>query len=139
VTTQWYDILKDGSLVFYKVTAVDRAGNESPAGSPDVLIGVDPSSVPKKYALHPNRPNPFNPATLIHYEVPAAGGVMTLKIYDVAGRLVKTLIDGVEQPGRRLIEWNGRDDAGSRVASGVYFCRMTAPGYTRTQKMVLLQ
>jgi len=64
---------------------------------------------------------------------------MTLKIYDVAGRLVKTLIDGVEQPGRRLIEWNGRDAAGSRVASGVYFCRMTAPGYTRTQKMVLLQ
>lgn len=137
--TNWYDPWKDGSLVFYKVSAVDRAGNESFIAAPDIVIGVGPESIPKQFALHPNRPNPFNPTTMIRFDVPAGAGVMSVKIYDVAGRLVRTLVDGAEPSGRRLIEWNGRDDGGSRVASGVYFCRMTAAGYAHTHKIVLLQ
>ncbi|MEJ2720684.1 MAG: FlgD immunoglobulin-like domain containing protein, partial [bacterium] len=139
MATDWYDPLYDGGFFFYKVSAVDHAGNESPVGLPDILIGVGPDRLPEHFALHPNSPNPFNPTTRIRYDVPAGAGSVSLKIYDVSGRLVRTLVDGVEPPGRWVVEWNAEDDGGTRVASGVYFCRMRAAGYARTHKMVLLQ
>ncbi len=94
---------------------------------------------PESFALHPNVPNPFNPATTIHYDVPAGGGNVTLHIYDVAGRLVRTLVDDSQTAGQKTIGWNGTNNTGTRVASGVYFYRMKAPGFTQTRKMVLLQ
>jgi hypothetical protein len=85
-----------------------------------------------------NRPNPFNPVTTIRFALPAAGHV-TLRVYDPAGRLVRTLIDGRLEGGWREIAWNGRDDTGRSVASGVYFCRLATDRSTSAVKMILLR
>lgn len=90
-------------------------------------------------ALHTNVPNPFNPATSIAYDVPENGTPVSLRIYDVSGRLVRTLADGAHQAGTHRATWDGRNDAGEAVASGVYFCRMQAGSFSDTQRMVLLK
>jgi hypothetical protein len=95
--------------------------------------------LPTAFGLGQNFPNPFNPSTVIRYDVPAGGGAVTLRIYDVGGRLVRTLIDGFETAGRKSVAWHGQNDRGEMVATGVYFYRMTAPGFERTRKMVLLK
>ena len=85
-----------------------------------------------------NRPNPFNPATTISFEVSAAGPV-ALAVYDVDGRLVRTLLSDVRGPGSYEIPWDGTDVAGRAVASGIYFYRLTTAGGTGTGKMSLLR
>jgi flagellar hook assembly protein FlgD len=62
-----------------------------------------------------------------------------LRIYDVTGRLVRTLLDREEKPGTRQIVWDGRDDDGTAVALGLYVCSFQAPGYHRTQKLVRIE
>lgn len=90
-------------------------------------------------ALLPVAPNPFNPMTSIPYDLPRAAAVR-LTIHDAAGRLVRTLIaDTREMPGRHVAPWDGRDEAGRTVGSGVYFCRLDAGGEVRRGKMVLLR
>jgi hypothetical protein len=108
------------------------------------LIGYasDPSAADEQtpLALHPavmqNRPNPFGPETAIIYQLPESGPVR-LQIFDPTGRLVRTLINGVSDGGQHLIRWNGADERGAGVASGVYFYRFEAGGVTQTKKMVL--
>jgi flagellar hook assembly protein FlgD len=89
--------------------------------------------------LHQNVPNPFNPTTTIRYDVAQGGGHVTLQIFDAGGRVVRTIVDGVESEGRRSVTWDGRSDAGTQVATGVYFYRLSAPGFTQTRKMVMLK
>jgi len=91
------------------------------------------------YRLHQNTPNPFNPTTVIQYDMPPGGGTAKLQVFDVSGRLVRTLVDGFVEGGERFTEWSGRDGRGAAVASGVYFYRLTAPGFSETRKMVLLK
>jgi hypothetical protein len=102
--------------------------------------GGDPTldAPPAVTALHPNVPNPFNPTTRIGYDLATAGRAQ-LRIYDVTGRLVRTLVDEVRAPGRYTATWTGLDAAGAKVASGVYFARLDATGFATTRKMVLLQ
>ena len=64
---------------------------------------------------------------------------MTLRIYDVSGKLIRTLVDGPQAAGQKTVAWNGRDDRGRSVVSGVYFYRLQAPGYKKTLKMILVQ
>ncbi len=64
---------------------------------------------------------------------------MTLRIYDVSGTLVRTLLDGPQTAGQKSVTWNGKDSRGRSVASGVYFYRLQAPGYEKTLKMILVQ
>jgi hypothetical protein len=136
-TTGWSDPDHHDGGVHYKVTAVDHAGNESAPASPGSVTAIGDHSVPEAFALYPNVPNPFNPTTRIRYDVARGGGEVSLRIYDVSGRVVRTLVDGLQSAGRKSVEWDGRDDAGSQVASGVYFCRLVSPSYQRTNKMVL--
>jgi hypothetical protein len=91
------------------------------------------------WALSQNFPNPFNPVTTIRYDVRAGGGQVSLRVFDVSGRLVRTLVDGHEVEGSKAVTWNGTNDRGQSVASGIYFYRMAAPGFTETKKMVLLR
>ena len=94
---------------------------------------------PTVSALAQNHPNPFNPVTTISYEV-AAPGMVSLRIYDVSGRLVRTLVDEWMGIGRFDQLWDGTDNNGTTVTTGVYFYRMTAPGYkSQTRKMLLLK
>ncbi len=95
--------------------------------------------LPAAFALGRNCPNPFNATTKIAYDVPAAGGHVTLRIYEVSGRLVRTLADRVETPGKKTAIWDGHSNQGQRVASGVYFFRMTAPGFEKTSRMVMMK
>ncbi|HSG27911.1 MAG TPA: FlgD immunoglobulin-like domain containing protein, partial [Candidatus Krumholzibacterium sp.] len=91
-----------------------------------------------RLALFQNVPNPFNPSTEISYFLPQAESV-SLDIFDVAGRRIKTLANGIMREGDHRVEWDGRDNNGSRVASGVYFYRLRAGKDTLTRKMVLLR
>ncbi len=137
--TEWTDPDYDDGDVYYKITAVDHAGNESDPASPESTTNVGDQATPSVFALYQNVPNPFNPETAIRYDVPAGGGKVTLCLYDVSGRLVRTLVDDEESPGQKTARWDGTNDGGEHVASGIYFYRMTAPGFTETRKMVLLQ
>jgi flagellar hook assembly protein FlgD len=89
--------------------------------------------------LDQNYPNPFNPTTTIEYSI-AETGFVSLKVYDVAGQLVRTIVDEVQSPGQvRPVRWNGLNDRGHSVSSGVYFYKLTAADFTKTRKMVLLK
>jgi hypothetical protein len=94
--------------------------------------------LPTVFRLVGNSPNPFNPVTKIAYHVPYESDV-SIRIYDVAGREVRVLVDGVVEPGRHQAVWNGRDEAGEVIGSGVYFCVMDTPDYHGGQKMLLLK
>jgi len=135
----WVDFVAEGWQYHYKITAVDFSGNESDPASPETVTGVDPTGAPTRYALHQNVPNPLNPTTVIRYDVPSGGGSVTLDIFDVSGRRVRRLLNGHEAPGRRVVVWDGKDARGARVASGVYYYRLVAPGYEKTLKMMVLK
>jgi peptidase C25-like protein/flagellar hook capping protein FlgD/VCBS repeat protein len=111
-----------------------------------VLTAVDPPPIPEpapspaRAALQQNRPNPFNPLTVIGYSVPGAAPVrVTLRIYTASGRLVRTLVSRRDQPGYHEARWDGRDDHGLAAASGVYLYRAEIGAATFTRKMALLR
>jgi len=95
--------------------------------------------LPMRFALYQNAPNPFNPVTNIRFDVPPEGGAVTLRIYDVSGRLVRSLLEGMQSPGLKTIAWDGRNEAGDPVATGTYLYRLTGKGFEQTRKMVLLR
>ncbi len=104
--------------------------------------GVGPgAALPKAFALAQNYPNPFNPSTTISYQIPEdAGNVsFTLNVYDIRGRLVKTLAKGMKGSGFYSAFWDGSDSNGRQVSSGVYFYRFTSSKYSATRKMILLK
>lgn len=96
------------------------------------------SALPDVYALHPNAPNPFNPDTVIRYDLPEAAQIQVV-IYNVGGQQVRTLVSAHQQAGRYQIIWNGKDDLDREVSSGIYLMRMQAASFLKTQKMLLLK
>ncbi len=102
--------------------------------------GSGRTSLPKAFSLGQNAPNPFNPSTTIKFAVPEGkAGPVTLKVYDVRGRLVRSLVDGSKEAGTYALFWDGTDGNGQNVSSGVYFYRMVAGDFTQTRKMVMLK
>jgi hypothetical protein len=100
--------------------------------------GVGELETQPTFAIRGVHPNPFNPVTTIAFSVPMTSSVR-LAIYDVSGRLVRVLLDSEVDSGDRTVVWDGRDDRGRDVGSGVYFCRMEADGFGDTAKMVLMK
>jgi len=98
-------------------------------------------SLPKAYALSQNYPNPFNPSTTIQFAVPEQESPVSvrLEVYNLRGALVRTLVDGVREPGNYSIQWQGKDRLGRPVSSGVYFYRLSTPNFKAVRKMVLLK
>ena len=94
--------------------------------------------LPKSSALHQNYPNPFNPTTRLEFDLPKQVD-LTLKIYDLAGRVVTTLVDKSIRPGYHRLVWNGRNYRGQQVPTGIYIARLVTPEYTKSIKMVLLK
>ena len=90
-------------------------------------------SLPEEYALSQNYPNPFNPATVIRFSLPQESEI-SLRVYDVSGRMVRELAAGMYSAGSYSVTFSGHD-----LASGMYFYRLESPGYTSTMKMVLLK
>ncbi len=97
----------------------------------------EPALPPAPTLLHQNAPNPFNPSTTIRFEVPDHAAAVRLRVYDPAGRLVRTLVDEVRESGSHAAVWNGRDQAGRGVASGVYLVRLDVGGVSQMRSMVL--
>jgi hypothetical protein len=101
--------------------------------------GVDPHAPQYANALHANYPNPFNPVTTIKYSIKERAQV-SLTIYNAAGQVVKKLVDEVQSPVVvQSVTWDGRNDAGQSVASGVYFYKLVTKNFSQTKKMVLLK
>jgi hypothetical protein len=95
------------------------------------------AGIVSKFELSQNYPNPFNPSTTIEFSIAKRSNVR-LVIYDITGRIVRTLIDGQEfEPGLYRVQWNGKNDYDEYVASGIYIYRLQAGNFTATRKMVL--
>jgi hypothetical protein len=104
-----------------------------------VDIDEDPTEiVPMNYALEQNYPNPFNPSTTISYQIPKPTQV-EIKIYDILGRHIKTLVNEHQNAGQYQYQWTGESSTGSRVSNGIYLYRIKAGDYTMVKKMVLLK
>ncbi|UCF78393.1 MAG: VCBS repeat-containing protein [Candidatus Eiseniibacteriota bacterium] len=107
------------------------------------VVSVRPEKSPEPpllNALHQSYPNPMNPSATIRYSVRETGRV-SIRIYDVAGRLIRVLVDEEKAASHTpySVVWNGKDDSGRRVASGVYFCRMETKNFASANKIVLLR
>ena len=96
------------------------------------------TKVPKNFSLTQNYPNPFNPSTTIQYDLPKGENVK-LKVYDILGREVATLVDDFQAAGSYKVQWNGRNDRGASLASGIYLYSFDAGGYKSVKKMIYLK
>jgi hypothetical protein len=112
----------------------DSAGD---TGDPNPLGDVD-GAIPGVTALYSNYPNPFNPSTTIPFNL-SSGQQVTLRIYNARGMLIRTLRDEMFPAGFHRVEWDGRDDNGQGVATGVYFVRLVAGTFETTRKMVMIR
>lgn len=120
----------------------DAAGNWGNAAGLVVRVNAPTSGAdgqaPLRFALYQSSPNPFGPQTAIRFDLPRPGRVL-LEIFDVGGRRLRTMVDGVMGPGAKALAWDGTDDTGRPVGSGVYFYRMRAERFEATRKMTLLR
>ncbi|MBI4719695.1 MAG: T9SS type A sorting domain-containing protein [Chitinivibrionia bacterium] len=129
---RWY------SGYYYKLAAYDIHYNRSlfTLVSPGDVTGAETPPTPLVTCLRQNFPNPFNPATRISYDL-AAGAHVSLCVYDVNGSLVRTLVDQSKEPGTFAATWDGENENGEIVASGVYFYRLKAGDFIETKRMIL--
>ncbi len=125
---------------YYRVLAVDAGANES-APSDTVSVTLEQTGVDENLVASVSlvRPNPFTIQTAIHYTVPTEGAPVTLKLYDIRGRLVRTLVDRTESGGAYEAAWDGRDGTGRTVASGVYFARVSIGDWGETKKIAYVR
>jgi hypothetical protein len=129
---------------FIHITLVNDRGHASRITN---VVEYDPnntavpdlsSPAPRAFGLERGVPNPFSRETRVTCAVPRLARVR-LAVYDVAGREVRTLLDGEMQPGNHIVPWDGRDQKGRAVAGGIYYLKMTAPGFQRTTGVTLLR
>lgn len=99
------------------------------------------ATLPKAFSLKQNHPNPFNPSTTINYQIPDDVGSVrfSLNVYDIRGRMVRTLDEGMKGAGTYSVFWDGTDSRGRQVSSGVYFYRFVSSEYNATRKMIMLK
>ncbi len=127
----WYFVSdSDTSIALYLIRAYVSNG----------VTGVNESVelLPTSYKLDQNYPNPFNPSTVIRYELPKMGNVQ-IKIYDALGQEVRSLIDEEQNTGTHNVLWDGANNYGQRVSSGIYFYRIVAGDFVQTKKMIMMK
>ena len=105
---------------------------------PEELGSENEAALPGVFALHQGYPNPFNPVTNIRYDIPEAANVQ-VSVYSLLGQKIKTLVSSAHQPGFYSAQWNGTNDMGSAVSSGMYICKINAGSYTSIKKMILMK
>ena len=118
---QWSEYSDIIAVVFNAVMAVAETGN-----------------VPAVYSIHQNYPNPFNPMTTINYELPRKGFV-NIRVYDLMGRNIRSLLNMVQDAGYRSVQWNATNDLGQPVTAGMYIYTIQAGDFRQTKKMLLLK
>ncbi len=107
----------------------------------DNLIGasaIDNQKSPKKFVLHQNHPNPFNPSTVISFEINSIQKV-SLKVYDIQGRFIRSLLNNTMHVGKHEISWDGHNNQGESVSAGVYYYRLQTESFNQTNKMTLIR
>jgi hypothetical protein len=119
-------------------TSMDYCTIKYSKKSTDVKDETKSREKPSDFGLSQNYPNPFNPTTKIEFTLPKSGFV-TLQIYDVLGRKVKTLVSEHLSSGYKSVIWDGKNDDGKDVASGVYFYQLRVGDFSEPRKMVLLK
>jgi len=124
----------------YRIASVDHAGNQSDYSNfvEVAVLGVDGEIIPAVFALYQNYPNPFNPTTQIKYDLPESANV-TINIYDVLGRNISTLVNGLQNAGYHSLRWDAKNNIGEAVSAGMYIYTIQAGDYRATKKMVLLK
>ena len=125
---------------YYRLAALDHAGNISDYSDvvEAAVLSIDEEMIPDVYALHQNYPHPFNPVTTLRYDLPEDATVSII-IYDVMGRKVRSLINTTQSAGYRSIRWNATNDHGEPVSAGMYIYMIRAGNFIKTKKMVLLK
>ena len=106
--------------------------------NPTVLEINQTAPVVKAFQLGQNYPNPFNPTTTIQYDIPQITTVQ-LNIYNLLGQKVRTLINKKQSPGHYSVTWDGKDDLGKTVASGIYLYQLQTEHFVQTKKMILMR
>ena len=101
-------------------------------------LGLTNPSIPKQFELFQNYPNPFNPMTTLRYGLVDRANV-TLTIYDIIGKRVRTFDRGEEASGIKSLVWNGTDDHGKPLSAGIYLIQLQTGNFTQTRKMILLK
>lgn len=122
-----------GITYFYKLEDICVNGRKK-LHQPIEITAVEP----KKYSLDQNFPNPFNSTTSFKYEIPTATNVR-IEVFNVLGRKVKTLVDADKEAGFYTVAWDGIDDQGKNVVSGIYFYHMFTPKFNMTHKMIVVR
>jgi flagellar hook assembly protein FlgD len=122
------------------VPVAKKAITHSSSISVTVVVASDESKtlLPEAFSLSQNYPNPFNSQTVIKYAL-FEGCYVKLTVYNMLGQKVKTLVNEYQNAGFRVVDWNGRNEEGYEVASGLYLYRFETPNYSDTKKMILLR
>jgi len=123
-----------GRTYRYRLEALSRTGDSEFFGP---IMGVA-LALPATLALHPNVPNPFNPATALTFDLPERAAVR-LVVFDLAGRAVREVASGTYPAGRHTVRWDGRARSGSPASSGIYFARLTVGDWSSTRKLILMK
>jgi len=131
------DVL-EGVTYFYKLETLDMDGSSFFHGPVEVMVKSDQAAIPESYALSQNYPNPFNPGTTIRYSLPQEG-LTQLRVYNTLGQMVKTLVDGDQPAGEHAVYWDGTDDNGRRLSSGIYFYKLQAGDFSAAKKLVFVR
>lgn len=109
-----------------------------PTISPCKIAVTSEQKIPKAFAISQNYPNPFNPSTVIKYDLPEPGHVK-ITIYNILGQKVRTVVDEDQEAGYKSVNWDGKDDQGKDVSTGIYFYQIKAGDFSVAKKMILLK
>ena len=140
-----YPILKDQIIIFPDFELAGRMqdnicyfDNISFSSSNSVDIDNKSEMLPKRFVLHQNLPNPFNPVTSLRYDL-QQDGLVNITIYDIMGKIVKTLVNSSQTAGYKSIQWNATNDRNEPVSAGLYLYTIQVEEFRQTKKMVLLK
>jgi hypothetical protein len=131
ITGSWMVIANDGEYIV-------NSDNSSELTIDISQLGLDIIDVPNSFSLHQNHPNPFNPITFLRYNLPE-DGMVNITIYDMMGRIVKTLVNSSQTAGFKSVQWNAINNRNEPVSAGLYLYTIQAGEYRQTKKMILLK
>jgi len=136
--------LADNNQYYWIVNALDTdefsvgSNNNTPNTMVIGTLSIDAEMIPDVFALHQNYPNPFNPVTTLRYDLPE-DAMVNITIYDMIGRVVKTMVNSQQNAGFKSVRWDATNNAGSPVSAGLYLYMIQAGEFRQTKKMVLLK
>ena len=147
-----FDLSGDNSVIKWNVAAIAGSDTVLAENGPRYVLAdgtslsVDEEFIPTEFALHQNYPNPFNPVTTLNYDLPEQAHV-SIMIYDIMGREIRHLVNGIQEPGFKTTIWDASNNLGEPVSAGMYLYRITAlqqnggqaSEFHKVKKMVLLK